>query len=199
MVRAQRFRRQEDRNRFLYTRYILRTLLSNYLKQCPDQILFTTGINGKPEMKNNPSWCFNVSHSGNWILIAVGTGNVGIDIEKIDPDFSFQDIVSLQFSLEEQRYIAVSSMPRLAFYKIWTRKEALLKATAKGMDDDFAQIPSLDGSHTKESKLIGATDDWTVGSFGVSECYSAAVAYSALHQKPKFYTLESGLSPYSES
>ncbi|QDK79704.1 4'-phosphopantetheinyl transferase superfamily protein [Spirosoma sp. KCTC 42546] len=193
MSRAQRYHRQEDRIRYSYTRLILRMLVGRYLKQEPASIHFTTGINKKPEIKGNTSLHINVSHSGNWILVAIGKASVGVDIEKINLGMTFQDMLSASFSQEEQQYVNASVDPRFAFYELWTRKEALVKATAKGLDDDFPRMPSLNGIHPIDSKLIGAAGDWTVASFAVSEAYPAAVAYRPMANYPTFYTLDSSL------
>lgn len=190
---AQRYHRQEDRIRYIYTRRIVRILVGRYLNQVPNSIRFTTGINKKPEIKDNTDWHINVSHSGNWILLAIATASVGVDIEKINPDIRFEDMLPSSFSQNEQQYIETSSNARFSFYELWTRKEALVKATAKGLDDDFAQVPSLDGVHTIENNLIGASGDWTVRSFTVSEDYSAAVAYRPMVGLPTFYTVDSGV------
>lgn len=191
--RAQQYHRQEDRMRYSYTRRILRILVGRYLKQEPNSIQFATGINKKPEIKDTTDWHINVSHSGNWILAAIGKESVGVDTEKINLDMPFQDMLSASFSQEEQRYVNESSDSRSAFYELWTRKEALVKATAKGLDDDFPQVPSLKGIHTIDSKLIGTVGNWTVAGFTVADAYLGAVAYRPMAEFPTFYTLDSGL------
>ncbi|MVM36999.1 4'-phosphopantetheinyl transferase superfamily protein [Spirosoma sp. HMF3257] len=127
---------------------------------------------------------------GGWITVAIGKSSIGVDIERINPDFPFQDVLAQSFSQEEQAYVAASADSRFAFYDVWTRKEALVKATAKGLDDDFQQVPALDGIHQISSDLIGAVGDWTVLSFPVSDAYPAAVAYRPMADMPKFYTLD---------
>ena len=191
--RAHRYHREVDRNRFLYTRSILRVLLGNYMNLHPNEIFFTTSINKKPVIKNNTNWHINISHSGDWILIAISKTDVGVDVEKVIPDFAFQDMLSSSFSQEECQHIEASANSRLLFYELWVRKEALVKATAKGLDDDFAQIPSVDGVHQLEGDLLGATGNWTVRSFHVVDAYPAAVAYKTMSELPTFYTLNNDL------
>jgi 4'-phosphopantetheinyl transferase len=190
--RARRFHRAEDRNRFIYGRHMVRTLAGRYTCQQPDEICFTAGANQKPEIKDSDCWHINVSHAGQWILVAIGVTSVGVDVEENNPYFAFQDVLTHSFTAVEQQYIEANDA-RSLFYRSWTRKEALVKATGKGLDDDFQRVPCLDGRHRIGSNVIGATGQWRVNSFMVSEGYSAAVAYSEWEGIPEFYTLDSGL------
>ncbi|MVM36998.1 hypothetical protein GO730_03850 [Spirosoma sp. HMF3257] len=61
---ALRYHRQEDRNRFVYARRMLRILVGRYVKKKPNELIFKPGINNKPEIENTPEWHMNVSHSG---------------------------------------------------------------------------------------------------------------------------------------
>lgn len=190
MARAARYRRPADQLRFGCVRGLLRVLLGQYTNQPPDQIEFTAGVNQKPELKGAASWQFNVSHSANWALIAIGKVRVGVDLEWVNPDFSFRDVLPISFSPDEQRYIDACSDARLCFYRLWTRKEALVKATAKGMDDAFDRVPSLPGVHPANAQVIGQEGHWTVHSFAVADGYPAAVAFEDLIPMiPRFYTL----------
>lgn len=189
--RAQRYRQVADRNRFVYTRHLLRVLLGHYCQQAPPTIGITTGLNQKPELSNT-DWHMNVSHAGDWILVAIGRSSVGVDVEWINSQFAFDDLMPTSFGEAEQEFIRAEASPRLAFYQLWTRKEALVKATAKGLDDNFAMIPSLADVHVVESRLLGADGDWAVQSFPVSEEYMGAVAYRNTSAIPTFYTVDSG-------
>ncbi|AUD03906.1 4'-phosphopantetheinyl transferase family protein [Spirosoma pollinicola] len=191
--RAERYHRSEDRKRFIHSRGILRILAGNYTAQAPDQIRFIKGPNKKPALAGDTGWHINVSHSGGWALFAIGQVSVGVDVEKINPGFSFQEILPASFSPEEQAYINGETDAYQRFYQLWTRKEAFVKATGKGMDEDFFRIPSLTGLHAAESRLLGGSGNWNVGSFEVASGYSAAVAYQELPEIPKFYALNSVL------
>lgn len=190
IARAARYRRPEDQLRFSGTRGMLRVLLAQYTQQPADRIEFVAGVNRKPELKASAGWHFNVSHSGNWLLIAIGKPRVGVDLEWANPDFSFRDVLPTSFSPNEQEHIEACPDARLCFYRLWTRKEALVKATAKGMDDAFNQIPSLMGTHPADNQLIGQDGHWTVLSFTVADGYPAAVAHDGPSVIiPRFYAL----------
>lgn len=188
--RAARYRRPADQLRFSATRGLLRALLARYTHQPADRIEFVAGINRKPELKEPTGWRFNVSHSGNWILITIGKPRVGVDLEWANPDFPFRDVMPTSFSSDEQRHINACPDARSCFYRLWTRKEALVKATGKGMDNDFGRIPSLTGTHPADSQLIGQDGHWTVVSFTVADGYPAALAHDGPSLViPQFYTL----------
>jgi len=86
-------------------------------------------------------------------------------VEKIDPDFSYEDILATGFSVSEINLIKKSASPRSYFYLHWTRKEALTKATAKGLDDNLIAVPCLDGLHTVGAEITGPAESWTISSF----------------------------------
>ncbi|GAB3803994.1 hypothetical protein GCM10028819_34790 [Spirosoma humi] len=191
--RAERYHRIDDRQRFIYARGLLRVLTGRYTRQAPDQVRFTKDANNKPALLGTTGWQINVSHSGSWILLAVGKVKLGVDVEQMQSAFSFDDILPASFSQEEQAYVRAGADSRRRFYELWTRKEALVKATGKGMDDSFSRIPVLNGLHQTESHIIGGHGDWQVTGFAISADYLGAVAYQATVETPKFYTLKSGL------
>ena len=84
-----------------------------------------------------------------------------------------------------------------AFYTLWTRKEALVKATGKGVDDDFTRVPAADGQHLVDPAALGSAGYWQVHSFVVAEHYLGAVAHAettAGISKLLFYELPTSLA-----
>lgn len=206
LARAERYRRNEDQRRFVYARGLLRLLAGAYTNQLPALVRFKAGINQKPELAGAAGWHFNVSHSGDWILIAFSQTAVGVDVEQVNPALPLTNVLPASFSQNEQAYVVAQADARLSFYHLWTRKEALAKATAKGIDDDLHRLPCLDGAHSPPVHLLGE-GAWTVWSFAVADAYSAAVAYQATGMPdrraadhgvpdrtltPRFYTLDAG-------
>jgi 4'-phosphopantetheinyl transferase len=170
--RAKRYLQARDRNRFVISRGALRIILARYLDREPSLIEFETGANKKPFLKDTPLH-YNVSHSGDWIMIAVANNPVGADVERVDPAFDYQDIIAEYFSPEEAKYI-LEEDSHFRFFLLWTRKEALTKATGKGLDDDLKFIPALNGEHAVEPDLLRSTSGWQVNSFELSPGYFAA-------------------------
>lgn len=176
--RAGRYHQQADRERFMISRGALRMILGRYLKTLPANIVFEPGVNKKPFVKNaaDISLHYNTSHSGNYVLIAVADTPVGIDVENLEPLFPYWDITEHSFSPPELAVIEQSADKLKTFYTLWTRKEALLKATAKGIDDDIKLIPSTEGEHTAESSIIASTQNWIVNSFEPDINYTCSLA-----------------------
>ena len=188
--RAARYRSSGDQLRFSCTRGVLRLLLGQYTHRSPASLDIIAGVNQKPALNESVGWQFNVSHSGNWMLIAIGRVDVGVDLEQVNAYFSFSDLLPASFSPAEQHVVATGADARLCFYELWTRKEALVKATGKGMDSSFDQVPSLPGTHPADARLIGQAGHWTVSSFTVTDGYPAALAHHGhLSIRPQFYTV----------
>lgn len=100
-------------------------LLSRMIKEHYGKSAYTVfyNENGKPLL----DFCFfSISHSAERVICALSDRAIGIDIEKIKP-LTFRKKYLL-FSKEESRYVNTNNNPTLAFYTVWTRKEAYLKA-----------------------------------------------------------------------
>jgi len=100
--------------------------------------LFDYTPEGKPYLANHPDIHFNFSHSGNVALCVLSNRPVGADVEvprKITPS-----LISYTMNDSEQAQINASADPTMQFLYFWTRKEALLKLTAKGISNDMKQV-----------------------------------------------------------
>lgn len=134
-ARADRFRFERDRSRYIVGRGVLRILLGRYLGAAAQDVAFEYGSFQKPRLADGRLW-FNVSHSGPLAMYAVTTaGEVGIDVELADRDFARERIAERFFSPAEVS--ALRSLPEplqpLAFLTCWTRKEAFIKARGDGL------------------------------------------------------------------
>ena len=145
--RGDRFVQPIHRTRFIAARTFVRRVLAQYVADSPSAIRFEYGANGKPrlgEIVGQEKLCFNVAHSGDRAVLAVGHDfELGVDLEQICPKPNCLDIAGRFFASEEQGALrALDGEDRLrAFYRCWTRKEAYLKATGAGLSiplDSFA-------------------------------------------------------------
>lgn len=135
-ARADRFLRAEDRNRFLRTRAALRHLLAEAMAAPAKDIRFETGPNGKPFLASALAPHFNASHSGGLGLIGISAHDpIGVDVELIRGDINELELARGFFCPREHHFLAgLQGESRLrAFYRIWTCKEAVLKAFGVGI------------------------------------------------------------------
>ena len=122
---------------FIAGRGLLRAILARHLKCAPELVKLETGALGKPRLAGDHPLKFNLSHSGGRIAVALSWEcEVGIDIERARPEMS-RDIESMAahaFHPEIGRRIAALPPPRrrAAFYRQWTKQEAILKARGTG-------------------------------------------------------------------
>lgn len=137
--RAARFRQPEDRHNFMLGRALVHHLVAP--RSMPKPCAFSIGPHGKPFLPNAPA--YNLSHSGRWVACAVSRREpVGIDVETFARLHDYRDIVPAITHQNERRCIEQAPMDKgLALFKrCWTRKEAVLKATGKGLSDDLQAI-----------------------------------------------------------
>jgi 4'-phosphopantetheinyl transferase len=150
--RAERFRFQRDRRRFIVARALLRILIGRYLQKEPAQVQFNYGPNGKPSLAgdDNAALRFNLSHSEGLALYAVTRGReIGVDVEYIGKNLDIGTLAERFFSPRE--IAALKSLPdhekHRAFFACWTRKEAYLKARGDGLSvalDSFSVLLNPD-------------------------------------------------------
>lgn len=127
--------RAEQRYReCLYGRAALRTLLAAHSGLAPAEIRILRKVRDKPYIEDGPS--FNLSHAGDHLAIAIAAyGEFGIDIEEEHSQSvaDMQSIAQRHFSQAEQAILAQSKNLPQAFFRIWTLKEAALKALGQGL------------------------------------------------------------------
>lgn len=184
--RADRFRVDRPRNEFIIARATLRVLLGDKLQVDPKALEFAIGQFGKPSLKDHEAE-FNVSHSGEVVLIAIGgTQPLGVDVEIEKTHRNFLRLA--------QRFFAPGEVARLesvgeteqtaAFYRCWTRKEAYLKARATGitLGLDTFEVAFLPGE--QEAVVRTPTDDapenWNVYAINAAPGHAAALIVRAM-------------------
>lgn len=135
LERAGRFRSKCDMRRYIVTRSTLRYVLAARLGIARSDIRFHYGTHGKPTIANCPL-AFNVSHSGERALIAVGNvHSLGVDVELVRPRSRFEALAdSVLCSGERAVFCQKNGEEQVAFfYRCWTAKEACVKAVGLGL------------------------------------------------------------------
>ncbi len=142
LSRAARLRSESAWKRFTTGRGWLRLILSQYVEQTPEDLCFSYGLSGKPQLQktfihqatSKPPF-FNLAHSnGTGMLAVTCSGSVGIDLEFIHPIPEIETIASRYFSPRE--WAALAALPDKdkinGFFNTWTCKEAFVKALGEG-------------------------------------------------------------------
>jgi 4'-phosphopantetheinyl transferase len=108
-------------------------VLAGYAGTAPAALAFTLGPHGKPALAGGPRFSF--SHSGERALCAVGGDReVGVDLEVLREVSDAEGIVRGTFTAaEEAAWRAAGGGGGAAFLRLWTRKEAALKALGVGL------------------------------------------------------------------
>ena len=164
ITRAEKFHFVEHRERWQMTRGVLRMLLASYVGTPPREISFRYNQHGKPGLKQPAvnDFHFNTSHSRDCAVFAfTRAGEVGVDIEGVQKEMPRRDdIVRRYFAPGEQRQFFELPEPERAraFFKLWTRKEAFVKARGTGLFsglDQFAvslDAPRVTGMNASDSQ-----------------------------------------------
>ncbi|MBQ3552603.1 MAG: 4'-phosphopantetheinyl transferase superfamily protein [Clostridia bacterium] len=137
--------RQKDRAACLAGGVLMRAVLG---KNYHEHLYF--GKHGKPELKNGPF--FNLSHSGDYVALCVSSAKIGVDIEKIGKT---PKKVATRYFTEAENAWLLGRGEAAAFYKIWTAKESVMKATGLGFTlhpASFEVLPIIDGEHIINGK-----------------------------------------------
>ena len=186
---AQNYHFQKDKNQFIICRTLLKFILAQHKSVAITEINIEIDSNRKPYLALDQSVCFNVTHAKDYALILVRNDDpVGIDIEYLNIDFNFSEILLDIYSNLEIETVTNAKNKTDTFYKYWTRKEAIVKATGTGISDFLPQIPAVDGQHSVASKLLDGYKRLQVLSFDLNEDYIAAIALSG--ERVDFDTLQ---------
>lgn len=131
--KADRYLRQEDRIRCIVAGALLHLAVQKAVGHADYEI--ETSPFGKPMVKGAADFHFNLSHSGQWVVIAYSSRPVGIDVEKICWDSGKENLARRYFAADEQEFVFGKSWQGRAerFFQIWTSKESYLKYIGTGL------------------------------------------------------------------
>jgi 4'-phosphopantetheinyl transferase len=179
--RARAARLAEDRlgRRWSRARAALRRILAAYAGADPAAVRIEQAPClrcGEPHGKPYLAWPeldwlrFNVSHSADLALVAIAREReVGVDVEALREGRRIEGIAERSFTAAEAdhlRSVAAAERER-AFYRLWARKEACLKATARGLGGALTELDTL---------ALERSGGWEIEDLDVGDGYAAALA-----------------------
>ncbi len=138
--RAQKFVRGKES--YIVSRWLLRQTLGGYTGIAPEAVAFLRTDKGKPYLPHSDIR-FSLSHSGHWVLLAIArTKRVGIDVEAVGATRDLIGIAKNYYHPQEYAQLETLSPTAQAerFYRLWTLKEAFLKATGTGISAGLDNI-----------------------------------------------------------
>ncbi len=190
--RAARFHFPRHQRRFTNAHRMLRLILARYLNEHPLNLNFSTGQYGKPELVNAPFLQFNLSHSGDMAILAVGKDYpLGVDLEHFSARpyygigehlFSNQEILALKK--------ATTSFTALTFFNIWAQKEAFIKACGLGLSYPTQQfdVPILSSTPQIVPDTLHQRS-WKIISFMPQVACCASLCYDTRVQEIRYLAL----------
>jgi 4'-phosphopantetheinyl transferase len=160
--RAKRLARPEDQRRAAASRALLRVQVGQMLDRDPASLVIVTGPHGKPMLADR-ALSFNVSHSADRFVIAASRlFEVGVDIEHLALE---RDVdAAARFALDTDEKAALDALPaerrKLGFLRMWTAKEAALKALGVGFKRPMRELAIDRGG----LETLSARAGWRPGS-----------------------------------
>lgn len=186
LERADRFRFESHRRRFVAGRGVLRSLLAHHTESSPADLVFSYGTAGKPHLESpaDSGIAFNVSHADDVALIAIARDRaVGVDVERVKTARDLERLAARFFSPEEAAdFMRLTPVARQnAFYTCWSRKEAFLKARGVGLAGnlkDFAVTlePGVPPVIRRLSPALKGNSEWLLADLPVPGGYVGALA-----------------------
>lgn len=183
--RADAFVFERHRERYALGRATLRRVLSGYLGVAPRTLSFSYGPAGKPRLTGATGLEFNLAHSRDFGLLAVARGQeVGVDLEVVRPMADAENVAETFFSPTEVAELGRTTPDEraLAFFRLWTRKEAVLKALGEGITSDGLRRMEV-GCHPLSRPAVAAgpgsveaARHWMLTDVEVAPAYASALA-----------------------
>jgi 4'-phosphopantetheinyl transferase len=191
--RAARFRFPEDRARFTLGRGLLRKCLGEYLQQTPETIELAYTDRERPVLAQDDGIQFSISHTHDLVAVAVtADARIGLDLEYVQ---TYPDLAEMARQiLSEKDLRTFAALPRnealIAFFRVWTRKEAYLKARGEGIAEALQDISvSLGPEETSsitDKRDGAAAQRWRLLSLPVPEKYMGSIACDDAQKRLQF-------------
>jgi 4'-phosphopantetheinyl transferase len=202
--RADGFKFSNLRSRFIAAHGGLRQILAGYLKRDASEVALVLDENDKPQIapdQNPQGLAFNLSHSGDLALVSIAkAAGVGIDVEMIREINDTQLLAKRFFSARESLALALLDVEHqlVGFFRVWTAKEAYLKAIGVGVTGNLKGFTVSPHAHSRQ---IGIEFDqrsedgsWVLQGLPMSSSYIAAIALPLAHDwKLELFDFEPGL------
>lgn len=191
---AKTLRYRDVQRRYVRVRLAVRQVLGGFLQESAKTIRFAKTDYGKPYLVDYPTVNFNISHTGDNLLIAISLfGAVGVDIEQERQlNTPLIELVNRCFSPKEIAYwqqLPVN-LQLAEFYRLWTAKEAFVKAVGRGIGLGLSHcvIAPLATHLVDIPREYGTVEDWRLINLALTAHLHAALVI-ATAQLPDNFSL----------
>ena len=195
--KATRYRFEKGRNVFVSARTALKWLLSVHTGLPVSHINLVTNDHGKPFLADaaQRELFFNVSHTGNHIVIALSKVDIGIDIETIKGRHNeLARIVEQGHKIELENFSKIREEDKFnAFFSWWCRKESFVKGVGKGLGLSLksfvASFEPVDQNH-----LLQVDDpnlaQWCIYNVNAPEGCAGAITYQGVKRQHTYHDFD---------
>lgn len=203
--RAQRMKFRQPQQTFIITRAVLRLIVGRYIHAEAQSLRFSQGPHGKPFLIHptlTPPIFFNLSHSHQLALLAFALNReVGIDLEYKHRERNYPSLINRVCSDQEKSILAslAPSQQNYGFLTCWTRKEAYVKGTGKGLTIPLNSI-TVSRPPSTRVPLLQLDDDnqessrWTMHDIQIDRDYTAALVVAGHDWHPSYWEWSWGYS-----
>lgn len=168
--------------RFVLTRGLRRTMISEATGIDPGALTFVEAESAKPRANHVGGWDFNISHSGDHVAVAVAQGRVGVDLEEVRPVRTMDGILERYFHPDERdAWFALNQGLREgAFFILWSAREASMKCVGLGLARGLA-VTRVDPAILTEDTSVARVGNAAVALRRLRDLrgYALVVAHSA--------------------
>jgi len=157
-----RYAQVRDVQRSLLGEVLTRHLLKRVFGKLPKDMVFTAGEKGKPEPAGFRGIHFNISHSGDWVVAALSSSAVGVDVERMRK--VPEGVANRFFSEKEKAWLAAAGDEKEKaeiFFTLWTLKESFLKAIGTGLTRSLSTFTIVNDARG----LFSLEDDFGTGRY----------------------------------
>ena len=176
---ALRFRFERHRILYAFAHSFLRVTLASYLDVAPSSLVFEQLEHGRPELarqSGDRALRFNLSHTEGMVMLGVtARADIGVDVERVEPDRAEESLARRVFTPEEVRAWRGDAE---SFFDRWTLKESYMKARGVGLSLGLQSF-GFDGTRLVCAPEFDDPSRWQFVSFAASPSHRAAACVRA--------------------
>jgi len=144
--RARSFRRPDDRHGYVAAHTLKRLALGAATGEAPHALQFLADEFDKPHLLSRARLGFSLSHAPGMVAVALSrAGAVGVDVEAVANGAHHAEVAPLALHDDEAARVRGAADPAREFLRLWTAKEAAIKAEGRGTSRPMLEVRIGDG------------------------------------------------------